>query len=376
MRIVLVLDRFDPLAGGLEQWTHRFARHLLESGHEVHVVAFAEANNDLPVSLHLVEPARLMQARGRRIARVIAGLAADVVHDSGTSWSGTVFHPQTGSRLLSLDREIASFPRHRRARAAISPRLQWRRLEMARLERLQAARARRIIAVSRRIRTMPARRHGVAEEGIVLIPNGVDTRRFTPDNAPWLRGPTRRRLGVGDDAVLFLATAHNFRLKGVDTTLRALARLARGGRDVRLAVAGGTPDPFWHGLVQQLGLGGRVDFRGLVGDMESLYAASDAVLHPTRWDACSLATIEAMASGLPVVTSAMDGAGDLIADGRNGFVLRDPDDVDALAARMASLLDPGERRRVGAAARIAALGHDIVDNCRAVEAVLAAAAGR
>ena len=375
MRIALVLDRFDPLAGGLEQWTHRFARHLLETGHEVHVVAFAEANNDLPVQLHLVEPVRLMLRRGRRIARLLAGLAPDVVHDSGTSWSGTVFHPQTGSRLLSLDREIASFPRHRQARAAISPRTQWRRLEMGRLEALQAARARRIIAVSRRIRTLLARRHGLAEEGIVLVPNGVDTRRFTPENALRLRAPTRERLRVGE-AVLFLATAHNLRLKGVDTTLHALARLAHRGHDVRLAIAGGTPDAFWKGLVQQLGLGDRVDFRGRVTDMEALYAAADAVLHPTRWDACSLATIEAMASGLPVVTTAMDGAGDLIADGRDGFVLGVPDDVEALESRMAALLDAGERRRIGAAARIAALRHDIVDNCRAVEAVLADVAGR
>jgi len=375
VRIALILDRFDPLAGGLEQWTHRLARHLLDCGHEVHVVAFAEANQSLPVRLHLVEPARLMRRRGRRIARVVAALAPDVVHDSGTSWSGTVFQPQTGSRLLSLDREVASYGPLRRARAALSPRLQWRRREMARLESLQAARARRIIAVSERLRALLARRHGLAEAAIAVIPNGVDTQRFTPDNARRLRAPTRQRLRVGE-SVLFLAIAHNLRLKGVDTTLRALAGLAGRGHDVRLAIAGGAPDPFWHGLVQHLGLADRVDFRGQVTDMEALYAAADVVLHPTRWDACSLATIEAMASGLPVVTTAMDGAGELVADGRSGFVLPDPADVAALAARMQVLLDAGERRRLGAAARRAALLHDIADNCRAVEAVLAAAAGR
>ena len=375
MRVALVLDRFDPQAGGLEQWTHRFAGHLLDSGHEVHVVAFAAANSELPVHLHLVAPALLQMRRNRRIAQVIAGLAPDVVHDTGTSLSGTVFHPQTGSRLLSLDREIASHTALRRARAAVSPRTQWRRLQMARLEGEQGRRARRIIAVSRRIRALLARRHGLDEAAIPVIPNGVDTRRFAPENAARLRAAARQRLGAGA-AVQFLATAHNLRLKGVDTALRALARLAGQGHDVRLAVAGGLPDPFWHGLVDSLGLGGRVVFCGRVSDMEALYAAADAVLHPTRWDACSLATIEAMAGGLPVVTTAMDGSGELVEDGRTGFVLADPADVEGLAARMTALLDAGLRHRIGAAARGAALRHDIADNCRAVEAVLAEAAGR
>jgi glycosyltransferase involved in cell wall biosynthesis len=83
-----------------------------------------------------------------------------------------------------------------------------------------------------------------------------------------------------------------------------------------------------------------------------------------------------MASGLPVVTTAMDGAGELIADGHSGFVLPDPDDIAALRGRMQALLDAGERRRLGAAARRAALQHGIVENCRAVEAVLVAAAAR
>jgi glycosyltransferase involved in cell wall biosynthesis len=225
-------------------------------------------------------------------------------------------HPQTGSRLQSLDREVASFPRHRRARAAISPRLQWRRLEMARRERLQAAHARRIIAVSRRIRAMLARRHGVAEEGIVLIPNGVDTRRFTPDNAPWLRAPTRRRLGVGARGAV---SRHgtDFRLKGGRRhDAGALARLVRSGRDVRLAIAGGTPDPFWHGLVQRLGLGDRVDFRGRSGRHGSLLTPPATPSYIRRGGMpASLATIEAMAERPAVVTSAWTGAGGLIADG-------------------------------------------------------------
>jgi UDP-glucose:(heptosyl)LPS alpha-1,3-glucosyltransferase len=98
-------------------------------------------------------------------------------------------------------------------------------------------------------------------------------------------------------------------------------------------------------------------------------------VHPTRWDACSLVTIEGLAAGLPVITTAMNGASELITDGRSGFVLPDPEDVPALAASMRQLLDPGRRRCIGAAARQMAVHHDSRDNFRAVEELLLEVAG-
>jgi UDP-glucose:(heptosyl)LPS alpha-1,3-glucosyltransferase len=108
-----------------------------------------------------------------------------------------------------------------------------------------------------------------------------------------------------------------------------------------------------------------------VTEVERLYAAADVLVHPTRWDACSLATIEAMACGLPVVTTAANGAADLITDGTDGYVIVDPEDHVLLAERIAALHDPGLRAHIGEAARLAAARADIRTNCAAVEAVLA-----
>jgi glycosyltransferase involved in cell wall biosynthesis len=179
----------------------------------------------------------------------------------------------------------------------------------------------------------------------------------------------RHKLGIGD-SVLFVAGAHNMRLKGIDTALAALARLRAEGADIRLAIAGGTADAFWTARTAALGIADRVNFLGQISDMDALFAAADACLHPTRWDACSLVTIEAMAAGLPVITTAMNGAAELIDPDRTGFVLPDPDDAPALAEAMRALLDPTLRARIGAAAHAAAQNYDITANCRAVEAVL------
>lgn len=88
------------------------------------------------------------------------------------------------------------------------------------------------------------------------------------------------------------------------------------------------------------------------------------MVHPTRWDACSLATIEGMASGLPVVSATANGAADLIEHGVNGFLLDRPTDHESLAACILSLRDPALRRHIGDAARAAAAGADIAANCR------------
>ena len=79
---------------------------------------------------------------------------------------------------------------------------------------------------------------------------------------------------------------------------------------------------------------------------------ADLLVHPSRYDPCSLVVLEALACGLPVVGSAQDGAAELIRAGESGFVLADPDDVAALAARLEELRDPVLRQRLadGAAA--------------------------
>jgi UDP-glucose:(heptosyl)LPS alpha-1,3-glucosyltransferase len=373
MRIGLVIEEFNAAGGGAERWTAQFHTHLLQAGHEVHVLAFRAVPPHDILHLHLMPDPGTLLGRAEAVAAMAARLPPMVLHDNGTSWSGHVFHPHTGSRLLSMNRMLAAERPALRLRTALSPRMALLRRRMARIEHLAATRARRVIALSARLRGMLAERHGVGPARLVTIPNGVDTARFAPARLTPLRDAARRRLGAGD-RLLLLTVAHNLRLKGVDTALRALAALHAAGLPARLVVAGGVPDAGWTALVARLGLAGDVAFLGDVAAVEELYAAADILLHPTRWDACSLATIEAMAAGLPVLTTVENGAADLITDGVDGIVMPDPDDHRALAAHVLALRDPARRAAMGAAAARRGAEAEIAANCRAVEAVLAAAA--
>jgi UDP-glucose:(heptosyl)LPS alpha-1,3-glucosyltransferase len=369
VKVALIRDRLDPTAGGEEQWTAAFIRFLATRGHEVHVIAFGQAVNDLPATTHLVEAKGSALSRGNRIARVLATLAPDVVHDTGTSWFGDVFHPQTGSRRLSQSRLVATQPPLRRLRAAVSPPSVARRWQMAWLEHRQVQRAGRIVAVSRLVRSELMRQHGLAEAAVEVVPNGVDTARFAPNRLAPLRQDMRAEIGVGD-ATLFVLSAHNLHLKGVDTAMRALALLGHEGTQAWLAVAGGVPDESWLNLAAQLGVRKRVSFLGPIAQMEALFAAADVAVHPTRWDACSLSTIEAAAAGLPVITTAANGAAELIEDGQTGFVMPNAENAAALAARMQSLLNPALRETIGRAALAASPAHDIRHNLESVETML------
>ena len=88
----------------------------------------------------------------------------------------------------------------------------------------------------------------------------------------------------------------------------------------------------------------RIHLLGPQRDMPALYAAADALVHPTWYDPCSRVVLEALCCGLPVVTTAFDGAAEVVEDGRDGRVIERPDDPEALCAAIGGVLDPAVRR--------------------------------
>jgi UDP-glucose:(heptosyl)LPS alpha-1,3-glucosyltransferase len=152
---------------------------------------------------------------------------------------------------------------------------------------------------------------------------------------------------------VWLFSGSGFARKGLDTALRALACGGHAGS--QLWVAGRDEPGRWRRLAHRLGVEERVRFLGFRTDMEATYAAADALLLPTRYDAFGNACLEAAAAGLPVVTSGAAGAAELFRE--IGGVVEDPEDFVAFAAILERLAEPGERERWGAAARRVAEAH-------------------
>jgi glycosyltransferase involved in cell wall biosynthesis len=122
-----------------------------------------------------------------------------------------------------------------------------------------------------------------------------------------------------DGRITLGVAARLFPVKGVALALHAAALLARS-HDVQLRVAGAGPElPRLQALADKLGIGSRVTFHGAVSDMAAFYRGVDCLLHPPITEAFGLVAIEAAAHGCPVVTAAVDGLPEAVADGVSGF---------------------------------------------------------
>jgi glycosyltransferase involved in cell wall biosynthesis len=204
----------------------------------------------------------------------------------------------------------------------------------ARLERGAFRRTRKLVAVSQKLRAELVA-GGVPESSITIILNGVDTAEYAPGEA------NRAALGLPPDIdlALFAGDLRTSR-KNLDTVLRALAQ---GPRTLHLAVAGrheGTP---WPAMAAELGVADRIIFLGFRTDMPALMRAADCFVFPSRYEACSLVLLEALASGTPVITTASAGGAEIVMP-EAGIVLTDSEDVAALAAALRSLFDNPPRR--------------------------------
>ena len=180
---------------------------------------------------------------------------------------------------------------------------------------LGGGRYRRIVAISERVRTQLKQHYHVPDERIVTIPNGINLSRFDPSNAS-ARAKVRLSFGVPRDVALLLFVGSQFRLKGLEFVIRALAEMEK--KAVLLVVGGDTAAPYKR-LAEQLGVRDRVIFAGTRNDLPSIYPAADAFVLPTLYETFALVCLEAMASGLPVLASPVGGIEDYLIDGDNGF---------------------------------------------------------
>ena len=211
---------------------------------------------------------------------------------------------------------------------------------------------RAVICNSDMVRGQIRRRFGVADDKLLLIRNGVDLDRFRPPTADE-RARARTALGLEPSATVFAFVGSGFERKGLSAAIDALARTPAASAATLLVAGTDRRAGRWRAQATRSGAADRIRFLGGVGDVRPLLWASDAFVLPTLYDPFPNAVLEALACGLPVISSTGSGASELIRDGVNGYV-SDALDVDAIAAAMRALADPALRDRMARAARASA----------------------
>jgi len=229
--------------------------------------------------------------------------------------------------------------------------LTWRqsvtRQVLTRLEKMAFTQrqVRRVIAVSSRVQGDLAKYyHRTA--GVGVIYHGVDTVVFHPENRSRYRASLRASLGLSEDQVVALYVGDM--KKGATPAIRALAHTP----GVTLLFLTASDTRSWQTIAEAEGVLDRVIFHPHSKQVEQFFAASDVFLFPTLYDSYGLVIVEAMAAGLPVITTRAAGASEIISPGIDGFLIDAPWDVPGLVGHLSQLRDDRQlRERVGAAAR-------------------------
>lgn len=372
MKIAVNVKYFSP-RGGAQTYLAYLVEGLLAGGHEVEVYAMEFASDfpgvrAVPVSVGPLPRALRDWAFASKSARLLREADHDVVFGEQKLWHLDVVRPGGGAWGQYFEREMRSL------------RGQWWRVLAKRLslkeklaqlaeKRLYACpRLKRVIVNSEGTKAALLGRYPLEAGRIHVVRNGVDAERYHPQRRAERRTAARERLGLveGDYVLLFLA--RNFRLKGLAPLLEALAsaKASLAPRPVKLLAVGQRRPRRFGTKARALGLFGDVQFHGPARRPDDFYAAADVLAHPTFHDPCANVCLEAMAMGLPAVTTLANGASELMEHGRSGMVVEDAWDVPALAECFVALADPAERERMGRAARKAAEGLTPERNCERV----------
>lgn len=339
MNIALIIESFGTI-GGAERMAGYLADGMVRRGHEVHVYA-AKIEGGPAVVPHRISAKGLNRhvAFSNGVRRAMQ--KHDVVYSFTRTVSQDILRLGGGIHAEYLRRMEPARSFVGRAFSRINP----KERAILRLEREGLEKTRRIIAVSHRVKREAIEHYQTDPGRIVVMHNGVDLARFHPGlrNArrEWLRS-----VGAPDRFTVLFAGS-GFRRKGLPRAIEAASRL----RDTTLLVCGKDAPGRFEALARKLKAD--VRFLGARKDIESAYAASDALVLPALYDPFPNVCLESMACGTPVVVSEVCGPAELLAPGVDGFVASE---ADAIASALESVRGNDGMRR---AARATAKRHPI-----------------
>ncbi len=360
MDIALCYESVLPARGGAETYLGDLARRLARDGHAVHLYAARWDADALPPATHFHRidvpdgPRFLRPWRfGAACEKALRAAHHDVSIGFDKTWGQDVLYPQGGLHAASAAHNLLKFPDTlSRTVGAIGKWLDPAAWSFARLERKQYLSANRPLVI---VNSFMVRRHfeeyyGVPPEAVRVVRSAIDPDRFAADDRLKRRHEERGRWMVSPEETVGLFVAMNYRLKGLSPLLNALKLVPRD-KPFRLVVVGHPKFGRYLRAAQQLGVADRVVFLGHRDDPKNCYFGADFLVHPTFYDPCSLVALEALACGLPVVTSRYNGASELLTPPTDGAVIDSPHEAPALAAAMHRFTNGSYRAEASSAAR-------------------------
>ena len=362
MKLAIARQRYNPF-GGAERFVEGALNVLGQSG-EVDVTLLTRAWDEAaPISgsrhVEIVNPAYRALPFGRvnrdrsfaqAVGQIIRENRFDLVQAHERIPGCHIFRAGDGIHAAWLRHRQVDQP------ALIN---WWQKLDPYHAYTVEAERAmfmhgnlRAVICNSKMVADEIRAEYGVAAEKLHTIYNGVDLLKFSRENVVKSREITRSQFAIPDEVPLILYVGSGYQRKGVTPLLKAMAQPELRATGAWLAVVGADKHlDRYHKLAESLNVADRVVFAGAQKGVAAWYGAADVFALPTQYDPCPNAALEALACGLPTLTSPTCGVAELIASPLAGAVVS-PQDTPAMAQELVRLL-AAARLSDGAAASAA-----------------------
>ncbi len=364
MRTAVVIESFDPAAGGNERSTLQILQELAGRGHDLTLLTgYCPPSVEVPgVLIRAFAETRSSSAgRLRGFARwaeqELAGHASPLFDTSLSmtmAVAARIVQPRGGTIRETQRRNVALRPSTwERLQKNLLTRLNAKQRSLLRLERRTLAHPRvyRVAALSRYVIRQLEQHYAFPAERTLMIPNAAVMPHATPAQQRIWREQIRVLHDIPADHTVFLFAAQNPRLKGLGTLIQALGDPGLEDLPLTVLLAGGFGERERRQLAAA-GVTGRTRTLGPVADMPPLFAAADVTVLPSWYDPSSKVVLESLMLATPAISTAFNGASDHLVPPQGpprGLVIADPGDGPALAAAMRRLADPGFRGECSAA---------------------------
>ena len=370
LSLVFVRRGYSP-TGGAEAYLKRLARGVIEAGHDVQLVA----SNDWPDGewpfgsiTHLRSKSPIEFAS--ELERSRAQFQFDVLFSLERIWSCDVYRAGDGVHRAWLERRRKfELPLKRFVRSLNSKHQDLLRLEQS---IFSGGNTKHVIAGSQMVKDEIVNLYGYAADKIEIIRNGVPLKKFR--FGPELRERSREELNLRPDQIALLFAGSGWERKGLLFAVEAAALCK--DRKMRLLVAGRGNARLYKTRRLRLWREEPVQFLGEVADMLRVYSAADIFILPTIYDPFSNACLEALACGLPVITTRSNGFSEIIENGVHGSIVDHAGDLLALRDAIRLWSDPSRRAAARSTNTQLAAQFDISQNINETLAIICSAAKR
>ncbi len=335
VKLAIIRQRYDPY-GGAERFVTRAVEALREQDAQCTVIARDWLGEPADAAWQRCDPfylGRIWRDRGfaQAACAAVSNGSYDLIQSHERIDCCDVYRAGDGVHAQWLEHRAKTLNPLERLWLRLS--LFHRHLLAAERRLFRSTRLRAVICNSKMVRDEIARRFPVAKDKLHVIYNGVDLETFHPSLASRYRAVIRQRLGIPEAATVLLFVGAGFERKGLRVLLDSLHRLNQAS--LHLIVVGKDRNARkLEDYSHELGLAARTHWVGPQLDVPPWYGAADVFVLPTLYDPFPNASLEALASGLPVVTTSHCGAAEIIRDGWNGLVCQDPLSVDELVGSL------------------------------------------